>query len=174
MILAVFLLGERVTRARWLVVCLAFIGLLLITRPGSAGFQAAALIALLAAILMGIEAIFIKMLSDADGALRILSINNGIGAIVSVSVGLTVWVDPTPTQWILLALLGMVMLSGQFCFIHAMKRSDASFIIPLFYMTPVFAAVYDFALFGESVAALSVIGIALIISSAVILARKGN
>ncbi|TQV66464.1 hypothetical protein [Aliiroseovarius halocynthiae] len=40
------------------------------------------------------------------------------------------------------------MVLGQSLFIQAMKRGEASLVMPAFYFVLVFAALYDFALFG--------------------------
>ncbi len=172
MIFAILLLKEVVPASRWIYVALSFVGMALITRPGSDTFQPAALIAFASACFMGIEAIFIKKLADNDIPLRILVINNGIGATISVTIALTVWISPTTSQWALLALLGMVMVTGQTCFIQSMKRGKASFVAPFMYVTPVFAALYDYLLFGEIVSSLSSFGILLIISSAILQSKR--
>ena len=57
-------------------------------------------------------------------------------------------------------------------FIQALRRGDASFVVPLFYATLVFAALYDLAVFGEVPTALSGMGAALIVAGAVVLAWR--
>lgn len=172
MILAIWILKEKVPGTRWIWVSLSFAGMVLITRPGTEAFQPAAFIALASACFMGIEAIFIKRLSDNEPPLRILSINNAIGALVAISVATTVWVTPTSEQWFLLFLLGSVMVTGQSLFIQSMKRGSASFVAPFMYTMPMFAAIYDFLIFGDFVSSLSAFGIFIIIGSAVIQSRQ--
>ena len=60
----------------------------------------------------------------------------------------------------------------QALFIQALKRADASFVMPFFYATLIFASVYDAAVFGDLPTALSVLGAALIIAGAVVLAWR--
>ncbi len=172
MILAVFILREIIPAGRWLLVIMSFAGMGLITRPGMEAFQPAALIAFISACFMGLEMIFIKKLADTEHPVRILIINNGIGATVSVSMALAFWAVPSPLQWGLLALLGATMVTGQSCFIQSMKRGNASFVAPFMYVTPVFAALYDYWLFGEIVSLVSGFGITMIIISAVLQSRR--
>lgn len=175
MLLAIALLRERVGPWRWTAAGLAMLGALVLIQPGSDAFQVAALIALLAALLMGLEAIFIKRLSGREPPLRILAINNAIGATVAATAAAFVWIAPSPAQWGLLALLGVTMVIGQSFFIQAMKRADASFVMPVFYATLVFAALYDLAVFGERPSVLAGVGAGLIVIGAVILAwREGR
>ncbi len=172
MLLAILLLGERVGVWRWSAAGLALVGALVLIRPGSAAFQPAALIALLAAGLMGLEAIFIKRLAGREPPVRILVINNAIGAGVAATAAAFVWTAPAPAQWGLLALLGVTMVTAQAFFIQAMKRADASYVMPFFYATLIFAALYDLALFGERPELAALGGALLIVTGALLLAWR--
>ncbi|MCG8595787.1 MAG: DMT family transporter [Kiloniellales bacterium] len=172
MLLAIPLLGERVGPWRWGAAGLAFCGALILIRPGTGTFQAVALIALSAAFFMGLEAILIKRLSGREPALRILAINNAIGAAVSLSAAALVWTAPSPAQWALLAVLGVTMVLAQSLFIQSMKRAEASLVISFFYVTLVFAAFYDFAVFGDLPTAASLAGAGFIVGGGLLLAWR--
>ncbi|MEQ8585541.1 MAG: DMT family transporter [Thalassobaculaceae bacterium] len=174
MVLAIPLLGERVGPWRWGAAGLALLGALVLIRPGMAAFQPAALIALAAALFGAFEVIFIKMLAgrsagEGEPAIRILFVNNTIGATVAGCVALTVWQWPTPQQWLVLAAIGVVMVTAQSLFIQAMKRADASYVMPFFYAALVFAALYDAAVFEVVPVPLSILGAVLIVTGAVVL-----
>ncbi len=172
MALSVLMLRERAGPRRWAAAALALVGALFIARPGTASFQPAALIALLAAIFIGFEIIFIKQLSAREPVLRILIVNNLIGAAISAAVVGFVWQAPTPAQWLLIMLIGGLMIGVQATNILAMQRGDASFVAPFWYATPAFAAVYDFLVFGQGIAAASGIGILLIVAGGVIISWR--
>ena len=179
MVLAIPILGERVGPWRWGAAAIAAIGAAVLIRPGMEAFQPAALIALAAALFGAVEVIFIKLLTggqDAAGepAIRILFINNTIGAVVALAAASTVWVWPSLEQWGMLACLGVVMVLAQSLFLQGMKRGDASFVMPFFYSALVFAALYDAAVFAEIPGVLSLVGAALIVAGAIVLAwREG-
>jgi drug/metabolite transporter (DMT)-like permease len=172
MLLAIPLLGERVGAVRWSAAAVALVGALVLIRPGSAAYQPAALIALAAAAFIGMEAILVKRLSDREPPLRILLINNGMGALIALIVAAFVWRAPGPAQWAMLALLGVSMLGAQALFIQALRVADASYVVPFFYTTLVFAALYDLALFGDRPDAFSQLGIAIIVAGAMLLAWR--
>ena len=174
MALAIVFLGERIGRWRWLAAAVSVCGALVLLRPGTDAFQLAALLALGAAFLLGAEAIFIKRLSDTEPPLRILIVNNLIGTVLAGAAAAWVWTGPAPSQWLLLAMLGAAMVSAQALFIHALRRAEASFAVPLFYLTLVFAALYDFALFGQGLAAASMVGAALVVAGAIIISVRGG
>lgn len=172
MIFAIPFLGEKVGPVRWSAAAISLAGALILMRPGTDAFQFAALLALAAALLIGLEMTVTKRLSGSEPAIRILFVNNTFGATISVIAASFVWVQPTFEQWLLLILLGLIMVTAQSCFIQAMKSADASFAVPFFYLTLVFAAAYDFGLFGVIPEPISWVGAAVIIAGALFLAYR--
>ena len=75
-------------------------------------------------------------------------------------------------QWLTLAGIGVTIVSGQALFIQSMRLAEASFVIPFFYATLVFAALYDVAVFGQVPAATSLFGASLIIGAALLQAAR--
>ena len=71
MVLAIPLLKERVGPWRWGAAAIALIGALILLRPTPDSFQPAALLALSAAAIIGMELIFIKKLSGRESPLQI-------------------------------------------------------------------------------------------------------
>ena len=174
MLLAIPLLGERIGRWRVLATLLAFAGALILTRPGQGTMEPAALLALAAAAIMGLELIFIKKLTGVERPLQILLLNNTIGLAIASSVVWPVFQWPNAEQWAALIGLGLCMAVAQAFFVNAMARADASFVGPFSYSTLIFAAVYDMFIFDVIPDQVSVIGAATIIAGAVLLAwREG-
>lgn len=175
MVLAIPLLGERVGPVRWGSAAIALLGALILLRPTPGSFQPAALLALGAAVVMGMELIFIKKLSGRERIFQILLINNAIGLAISTLAVLPVWQPLNGAQWAALAGLGVLMACAQVLFINAMARADASFVAPFSYATLIFASLYDFAAFDVVPDALTGLGAATILAGAFILAwRQGR
>lgn len=174
MLLAIPLLGEKVGPWRWFAAFTALCGALVLLRPGPETFQPAALLALGAAMLLGMELIFIKKLADRELPLQILLINNGLGVIIASVAVIPVWVMPTPAQWLGLAALGGLMASAQACFVNAVARADASFVTPFSYVTLIFASLYDLLVFDVWPDAVSYLGALIILTGASVLAWREN
>lgn len=169
MLLAIPLLKEHIGPIRWVAAVIAFIGALILLRPGTSTFDPAALIALLAAICMGIEVVLIKKLTGREAPLQILMINNGIGAIIACTAASFFWISPNPMQWLALASVGFIMLAAQVLFIQSMRSGDASFALPFSYSTLIFATVYDFWIFDVTPGWISILGAVIILSGALLL-----
>ncbi len=175
MLLAIPLLGERVGPVRLSAAAIALVGAMILLRPTPEAFQPAALLAVGAAVSLGIEVIVIKRLTGREGPLQILLINNVIGVGIASAAAVWVWIAPTLHQWLALAGIGFLMAAAQTCFTNAIARADASFVGPFFYATLVFAALYDFVVFGVRPDAVSVIGTLIILCGAGLLMwREGR
>ncbi len=172
MILAIPLLGEKVGKWRWLAAAIAFTGAVVLIRPGAGAMQFGALLALGAAMALGLELTFIKRLSGRERPVQILLLNNTLGLLVASLAVIAVWQTPTPAQWAGLAALGFAMAAAQACFVNSMARADASFVTPFSYLTLVFAAFYDLAIFGVVPTGLSLFGAGIIIAGAALLAWR--
>jgi drug/metabolite transporter (DMT)-like permease len=172
MMLAIPLLGERVGPWRWCAAAIAVAGAMILIRPGTAAMQPGALLALGAALALGLELIFMKRLSGRERPLQILFVNNSIGLVIAGAAVLLVWQTPTPAQWAGLVGIGLVMACAQGFFITALARADASFITPFSYLTLVFAALYDATLFGVIPTPLSLLGALTIVAGAAVLAWR--
>lgn len=170
MVFAIALLGERVGPWRWAAAALSVAGMALVTRPGTEAFQWAALLALGAAALMGLELILIKRLSDGrEPKLRILLINNAMGAGLASLAVLPVWRMPDAVQWAALAGAGVFMVTAQSFFLRGIAIAEANVAAPFFYTTLVFSGLYAFVLFGEVPPALSLAGYGAIVGGAILL-----
>lgn len=175
MMLAIPLLGERVGPVRWSAAGIALVGAVILTRPGNGAIEFGAVLALGSAILLGTELIVIKLLAGREGPMQILLVNNVIGLIIATVAVLFVWQAPNAQQWAALAGIGFLMAAAQACFVNAMARADASFVAPFFYAALVFAALYDAAVFSVIPDAVSLLGAAIILTGAGLLAwREGR
>lgn len=175
MMLAIPFLGERVGPVRWGAALIALFGAAILTRPGGNAIELGALLALAAAMALGAEVVLIKRLSGRESPLQILLVNNCIGLVISTCAAGFVWQWPTAPQWAALAGIGFLMAAAQACFVNAMARADASFVAPFFYAALVFAALYDAAIFSVIPDSVSVVGAAIILLGAGLLAwREGR
>jgi len=172
MVLAIPLLKETVGPIRWGAAGIALIGAVILLRPTPDSFQPAALLALGAALLMGMELIFIKRLTRVERPFQILLFNNGLGLCISTLAVLPFWVSPSEVQWVCLAAIGVLMACAQACFVNGMARADASFVAPFSYATLVFAALYDLLVFDVVPDAVSLLGAGTIIAGALLLALR--
>ena len=158
-------LGEHVGPRRWAAVAVGFAGALVIIRPGAGVMQAAALLALGAAVISSIHQIMIRILSRDDSALTTLVYTPLVGALAT-SVALPfLWVAPDFEGWVLMALLGTLGVASQFGIIKAFEAAPAATVSPFMYFILIWAGVYGIAVFGDIPDAWTLLGAAVIVAS---------
>lgn len=172
MFFAILFLGEYIGKYRWLAAMIALSGAFILLRPGMNGFQPGALLALLAAVLLGAELVIIKSLTNLENKFQILIINNIIGTIISGIAVYFVWQTPNFYQFITLVGIGFTMVLIQTCFIIAIAMADISFVAPFSFTTLIFATVYDFTFFSQIPDYISIIGALTILVGALISAWR--
>lgn len=150
-IAAVLFLHEQVRARRWAAVALGFIGVLIIVRPGSAGFSAGTLVALAAAVLSGIVSIQIKQLSRVDPADRIVVFTTLLWLPMSLLPALTVWRWPEGIAWAWVIAAGFLGTGGHMLWTRALKLGDVSALTPISFMQLPLVALAGWWLFQEPV-----------------------
>lgn len=158
-----------------MIICCALIALaggVILLRPGAGAFEPGAIIALGAAIFIAVEMILIKRITRVEPVLRFLLITNMIGVTIAGATAIPVWRPPSLEEWAVMVFVARSMVSAQILFTTAMKIADASFVVPFFYATLIFATLYDAAWFGTIPTIVSIIGATLILTGAMVLAWR--
>ena len=176
MLLAIPLLGEKVKFIKWIAAFITFLGAIILIRPENniMNLQPIALLLLFGAAIMGLESILIKMLTNIEKPIPILFVNNGIGLLISSVPLYWVWEKPNILQLFAMFGIGALMLCAQSCFIQALKRSDANFVVPYFYSALIFVIFYDFLIFEMVPDYISIMGASIIIFGGLIIYLSEN
>jgi drug/metabolite transporter (DMT)-like permease len=165
-LLAIPILSERVGKHRMLAIAVGFAGVLVILRPGVSLFDASALIALTAAVMMGVYTITTRMVSRADGSSAPAFFYLGVaGAAALTMVGPFYW---TPMRlpdigWLLLH--STVAMFGHYCLIRALEVTEAVRIQPFTYLQMIFAIPIGAIIFGEPVDRWVIVGMTMTVGA---------
>jgi drug/metabolite transporter (DMT)-like permease len=170
-ILSVPLLGERISWHRWIAVIGGFVGVLIIMRPGSAGFQWALLLPLMAAMVNAMRDVITRRLARTETSISILFWSNIVlmtGGIITLPMG---WA-PVSTQdafWFLAA--GIFNGTAHFCIIDALRTGEASALAPVRYTALLWAALLGYAVWGDVPDLWLLAGAAVIVGSSLYMIR---
>jgi drug/metabolite transporter (DMT)-like permease len=148
-VLSPWLLGERVGLRRWLAVIVGFIGVLIIVRPGTAGFHWAMTASLLSALCGALYQIATRHVGLHDQALTSLFYVTLTGALGAVPLGLVGWQTPEAWQWGLLGLAACFGTVGHFMLTEAHRRAPASVLAPFVYTQIIPMMIIGFLVFGD-------------------------
>ena len=160
------MLGEWIGWRRWVAIGVGFAGVLLITRPGLAGFNPAALFSLLATISYGLYAVITRIASRTDSNQTSLFYGNMIGALVMLPVLPFVWT--TPSNWLIAAMMlgiGALGSLGHFCLISGHKLAPASVLSPFVYTQLIWVVILGYLVFDHVPTGWTMAGAAIVIGS---------
>ena len=164
-VLAVWFLHERMNASRLGVVVLGLIGVLVILRPGIAGFNPAAILVLLAAFGYAITMITTKKLTITETTFAIIFWM----AVIQFPLSL-IGSDPAAflnidTRHILPAIgIGTAGLTSHYCLSNAFRSGDATLVVPLDFMRIPLIAVVGWAFYGERLDLFVLLGALIIVS----------
>lgn len=150
-VFAFLFLKERLTTSRILATVGGFIGVLVIVRPGIGIVDPAAGLVLIAAAGYGLSFILVKQLTNqvSPGAIVVwmILVQLPLGFLVS----LTDWrpVSSSDIPWMLIAGLGA--LAAHYCQAQALKRLEASVVMPIDFLRVPMAAVVGYYLYAEAI-----------------------
>jgi len=164
-LLAVWLLHERLTPSRFGVVVFGLIGVLVILRPGIAGFNPAALLVLAAAFGFAITMITTKKLTMTETTFGIIFWMSVIQFPLSL-----IGSDPTvffhfEARHIFPAIgVGIAGLTSHYCLSNAFRAGDATLVVPLDFMRIPLIAVVGWAFYGEQLDIFVLLGALIIVA----------
>ena len=131
--LSVPILGERVGPRRWAAVVVGFLGVLVMTRPGAEAFRPEALYILAAALCYALTMLVTRRLARSDTTPAIMLSNICISIPLCALALPFGWRTPGATDFLLLALLGLVGGIGMYFMTQAYRFAPAAVIAPFDY-----------------------------------------
>ncbi|WP_159952341.1 DMT family transporter [Rhizobium sp. 18065] len=148
---AFLFLKEQLTRLRILATIGGFIGVLVIVRPGIGMVDPAAGLVLIAAAGYGLSLILVKQLTREVSAGAIVVWMIFIQLPLGFLASLTDWrpVSFTDIPWMLVAGLGA--LAAHYCQAQALKRLDASVVMPIDFLRVPMAAIVGYYAYAEAI-----------------------
>ncbi len=166
---SMFFLKESVGRARWAALVIGFVGVLIVTAPGSEAFQIGALYALGNSILFGTVTVGVRGMTRTESA-KTLTIYQLIW--LSVFYGLTLpffFVTPSWSDMPLIVGNGVCNMLGQYWWTRSIHLAPTSAVVPFQYLSLLWAMIFGFALWGDVPTIGLVIGSAIVIGSGLFL-----
>jgi drug/metabolite transporter (DMT)-like permease len=149
-LLALPMLGERISRGRMVAIALGFVGILIILRPGTGTFSPAALAVLGGAICYAVSHIYTKKLSGTDSPLAILFFMTAIQLPLGLIPALPNWTWPSTGLWPWVALVALGALSAHYCLTRALKLADATAVVTMDFLRLPLIALLGLVLYREA------------------------
>ena len=147
---AAIFLGEPVGWRRWSAICLGFTGVLIIIRPGLAGFNSYSLLALAAVLLLTVREISTRQLDKKIPTVTVaLSTTLGITAFAALMLIGNEWAEVNFVSWSLIIAAAAAVTVATLLSVVAMRTGDIGFVSPFRYTSLIGAIGLGILLFGE-------------------------
>ncbi|WP_108026582.1 DMT family transporter [Rhodovulum kholense] len=164
---AALLFGERLAARRILAIAAAFLGVLVILRPGFREISEGHVAMLFTAFLFGISYLTAKLLSERDDAAVVVAMMSIAVTVVLAPVALAVWVTPRWDQVAGLFLVALFATAGHYTMTRAFRAAPLTVTQPITFLQLVWATLVGWLAFGEAVDGWVLLGGGMIIGSVV-------
>tara|TARA_Y100000590_G_scaffold84402_1_gene94298 strand:- start:127 stop:975 length:849 start_codon:yes stop_codon:yes gene_type:complete len=166
------LLGEKVGFRRWTAVAVGFAGTLVVIRPGFLEINLATIAALGTGCFYGVYLIITRKLHSTDNPLLTLLLTGVVGFFIASFFVPIVWINPTTTQWLWLALMGIFACLGHILLIYSLKYADASKLAPFGYFEIITNIILGYYIFKDFPDIWTFIGLFIIVSSGIYIFKR--
>jgi drug/metabolite transporter (DMT)-like permease len=170
--LSIVFLSEKVGVRRWLATATGLVGVLIILRPGSSAFHAAAFFPIVSALAWAATLIMTRMMSGREHAITIMTYSSIAGVTILSILVPFFWVTPSWHVVMLGVLIGLASTAGQWIVVLAFRYADASVLAPFSYSQLVWVSTLGFMVFGEVPDAWTIVGAAFIVGSGLYTAHR--
>lgn len=142
------LLKERVGIKRWGAILVGFVGVIVALQPTSAAFSPSALVALSGAACFALAMVITRRLRDCHWLTLVAWQFIGCG-VVGVIGAPFAWTIPTPLDFVLMALVGLVACGCFMLITKALNLAPASLLAPFQYSAIVWASILGWIFWGD-------------------------
>ncbi|MEH2554675.1 drug/metabolite transporter (DMT)-like permease [Bradyrhizobium algeriense] len=164
---AAVIFREPVGWRRWSAIVAGFIGVLIIVRPGLAGFSQYSLLALVSVAFCALRDLATRRIPAKIPSLFITLLTavtvTTAGGVILVPLG--GWTPPSTGALGLMALAAVLLLIGYQCIITALRTGDISAVAPFRYSALLWAMLLGYLVFGDAPDVMMVTGASIIVLS---------
>jgi drug/metabolite transporter (DMT)-like permease len=171
-VLAIPLLGEVVGIRRWAAVLAGMLGMLIVVRPGTGGFQPAALFGVASSFCWATALIVTRKMAAIDPPQTTLLWSSAVGVIVLSALLPFDAAWPTTQQFILAVMLGILSSIGQWLVVLAYRNAPASLLAPFTYTQLLWVSVAGYLVFGTLPDHWTLVGATIFIASGLYTAHR--
>jgi drug/metabolite transporter (DMT)-like permease len=162
-LLAGTLLGEKVSKLRWVLMVGGFVGALVIIRPGHEAFQWTALLPLALVATNSWFQVLTSRLAKTEDPMAMQFYTGWTGAILASLALPFVWTGlPSPTLILFMVLMACLVTAGHLMLTMAYQRAPAVTLTPYFYLQICFAMLCGWVAFSHVPDAWATLGMVLI------------
>jgi drug/metabolite transporter (DMT)-like permease len=180
-LVAIPVLGEKVGVFRISVVCIGFLGALVIIRPGGLPLDGGVIFAVLSASFYALYVALTRKVSASDSTATSMVYVGAVGLVMTTGVGIFFWTDMDLPTLVLTALIMITTIAAHGMMMAALARAPASLLQPFSYLALPWGIVLSYTFFAHLIDPIALVGGAIIVGAGLVvmwrerrLASKGR
>ncbi len=167
-LVAALMMGEKVSMRRWVAILFGFVGVIIIIRPGTAGFSPYAIFAVLTVLCIVFRDMVTRRLSPTIPSLPIAALTTFVIFLMAmIMMPKTGSAMPTLSQLLIITIAAVAILTAYLLSVKIMRVGDVGFVAQFRYTGIVWAVIIGFFVFGEVPDMWTVAGALLIIATGI-------
>ncbi len=167
LLMAAFMLGESVSKARYVFTALGLLGVWIMVRPDAISWNMG-LAAAFGSVLFGSLAVVqTRRLAGEDTVVLMLFYTVGLTVLTSIPAAI-VWVSIPWSVAPNIILIGVLAQLGQYCWLQAYQKQEARLLAPVGYVSIVFSTLAGWSFFGEVPSLSLCLGAAVVVSTTIL------
>ena len=159
-------LGEGVGWRRWTAIAVGFLGVLVILRPATDGFNTYATWVLISVVFAAMRDLVTRRMPPSISSLQVATVTSiavaTTGFLMLPAVG---WSGVSGASWAILLCAAFAIGTGYILIVAAMRVGDMSFVAPFRYSILVFAMILGALVFDERPDAFEILGSLIVVGS---------
>ena len=149
-LVAALMMGEKVSMRRWVAILFGFAGVVVIIRPGTAGFSPYAIFAVLTVLCIVFRDMVTRRLSPTIPSLPIAALTAFVILLLAmIMMPKTGSAMPTLSQLLIITIAAVAILTAYLLSVKIMRVGDVGFVAQFRYTGIVWAVIIGFFVFGE-------------------------
>lgn len=163
---AAMFLGEAVGWRRWTAIAVGFAGVMIVMRPGVAGFDAYALAALGSMAFITLRDLVTRSFPTGMSTLLVTAVTAAAVTLTggAISLGET-WLTPSTYEWMILSGAACLLLIGYGTMILAMRGGSLAVIAPFRYVVILYAITIGYLVWGDIPDSYTIIGTLIVVAT---------
>ena len=151
-------LRERVSARTGIALAIGFCGILLVLKPGAGVFTWVALVGLASGVMSAISMVTIRSMAGIEPSTRVVMYFSVLATLFSSVPLLWAWQTPNALEWTAMAAIGALAGIDQLLMTRGYMSAPAAQVGPFTFSSVLFAALFGWLLWGESIDTLSIYG----------------
>lgn len=165
---AALVFKDRVGWRRMTAIVIGFIGVLIIIRPGTAGFDIWSVVGLGSVLTVVVRDLSVRGLTSAVPSIIVaLGAAVAVTAMGAIGVLFQGWQAPSPLQLTLILGAGTMLPIGYICSVTAMRVGDVGFVAPFRYTSLLWAIVLGWVAFSQLPDLFALIGASIVVATGI-------